>query len=153
GEVTRADVPMQHLVALPASAPPPQVEKPPPPPDSVVEERVEVTSLGLSLHGVFWRPKSAKGDVPVVVIVAGSGPTDHDGNNPIGGRARPYRLLAEALAERGVATLRYDKRGVGESVGKIDYNALTLGDFVADAAAMVRAARGRPHVGKVTLLG
>ena len=51
-------------------------------------------------------------DAPVVVIIPGSGPTDRDGNNPLGVTAAPYRLLAEALAAQGVSTLRADKRGM-----------------------------------------
>ncbi len=48
---------------------------------------------------------------PVVLIIPGSGPTDRDGNNPLGVTAAPYRLLAEALAAKGVSSVRIDKRG------------------------------------------
>src|SRR5690242_10263056 len=48
----------------------------------------------------------------VVVIIPGSGPTDRDGNSPLGVKASTYRLLAEGLSSRGIATLRYDKRGM-----------------------------------------
>jgi len=51
------------------------------------------------------------------LIIAGSGPTDRNGNNPQGVGARPYELLSEALAKYGIATLRYDKRGIAESRG------------------------------------
>ena len=49
---------------------------------------------------------------PVALLIAGSGSTDHDGNGP---QAKPATLkkLAEQLAERKIATLRYDKRGAG----------------------------------------
>lgn len=65
------------------------------------------------LHGTLLSPDGQPR--AAAVIIAGSGPTDRDGNSPMGLRAAPYRLLAEALAERGIATLRYDKRGIGES--------------------------------------
>ena len=66
------------------------------------------------LKGTLLRPEGgAKG--PAVLIIAGSGPTDRDGNSPLGVSASSYRLLAEALADRGITTLRYDKRGVGGS--------------------------------------
>ena len=45
---------------------------------------------------------------PVVLIVPGSGPTDRDGNNPLGVKASAYRLLAEGLAAKGIATVRID---------------------------------------------
>ena len=48
---------------------------------------------------------------PVLLIIPGSGPTDRDGNSPLGVKAGTYRLLAEALAARGVSSVRIDKRG------------------------------------------
>ena len=71
---------------------------------------------------------------PVVVVIPGSGPTDRDGNSPLGMTAASYRLLAEALAERGVSTLRIDKRGMfGSKAAVADPNAVTIADYAADA--------------------
>lgn len=54
--------------------------------------------------------------VPGVVLVAGSGPTDRDGNNPlVPDRIDLLKGIAQLLAEAGIATLRYDKRGIGAS--------------------------------------
>lgn len=66
------------------------------------------------LHGTWLAPADAPRAVGV--IIAGSGPTDRDGNSTQGIRASTYRLLAEGLAAQGIATVRYDKRGVGESL-------------------------------------
>ena len=52
-------------------------------------------------------------DKPVVLIIPGSGPTDRDGNNPLGVSAASYRLLAETLAARGIGSIRIGKRGMG----------------------------------------
>jgi pimeloyl-ACP methyl ester carboxylesterase len=50
------------------------------------------------------------------LIISGSGPTDRDGNSPmLPGANNSLKLLAEALAARGIASLRYDKRGIGET--------------------------------------
>ena len=57
---------------------------------------------------------------PLVLIIPGSGPTDRDGNSPLGVTAAPYRLLADALAERGIGTLRIDKRGMFASKAVAD---------------------------------
>lgn len=87
---------------------------------------------------------------PAIVVIPGSGPTDRDGNNPLGVTAAPYRLLAEALATKGVATLRIDKRGMfGSRAAVADGNAVTIADYAADvrgwAAALAKRA-GRPCV-------
>jgi len=50
------------------------------------------------------------------LILAGSGPTDRDGNSADGGGVDTLKLLAEALAERGIASVRYDKAGVAASL-------------------------------------
>ncbi|MEL7699648.1 alpha/beta fold hydrolase [Citromicrobium bathyomarinum] len=70
---------------------------------------------------------------PAVLIVPGSGPTDRDGNSPLGIAAQTYKLLAEALAQRGIASVRIDKRGMfGSAAAVPDPNAVTVDDYVAD---------------------
>src|SRR5271154_5772234 len=70
------------------------------------------TSVG-KLYGFVDLP-NGKGPFPVVVLIAGSGPTDHDGNQP---RLKidNLKMLGQALAQRGIAVLRYDRRGIGKS--------------------------------------
>lgn len=89
-------------------------------------------------------------NAPVVLIIPGSGPTDRDGNNPMGLTAAPYRLLAEALATTGVSTVRIDKRGMfGSKAAIADGNDVTIGAYAADAHAwvdMLRKRSGRPCV-------
>ena len=91
---------------------------------------------------------------PVVLIIPGSGPTDRDGNNPLGITAAPYRLLAEALAAKGVSSVRIDKRGMFGSKGAIaDANKVTLGDYAADTHQWVAAIRKRTDAPCVWVLG
>ncbi|MGE5561826.1 MAG: alpha/beta hydrolase [Bacillota bacterium] len=91
---------------------------------------------------------------PVVLVIPGSGPTDRDGNNPLGVTAAPYRLLAEALAARGVSTVRIDKRGLfGSKQAVADPNKVTIADYAADAHAWVAAIRERTGAPCVWLLG
>src|SRR5579872_2614298 len=75
-------------------------------------ESSEVTwQLGsTTMYGTLVRPVGP-GPFPAVVMVAGSGPTDRDWDSPL--LPGTARLLAEALARAGIASLRYDKRGVG----------------------------------------
>ena len=91
---------------------------------------------------------------PVVLIIPGSGPTDRDGNNPLGVTAAPYRLLAEALAADGVTTVRVDKRGMFGSKAAIpDANAVTIADYAADVHAWAKAIRVRTGAKCVWVLG
>jgi len=103
------------------------------------------------LSGTILTPASAGG--PVVLIVPGSGPVDRDGNGP-GMPASTYRLLAEGLAERGISTIRIDKRGMyGSRAALADANAVTIGDYAADVRAWVSAIRQRTGAPCVWVLG
>jgi pimeloyl-ACP methyl ester carboxylesterase len=88
------------------------------------------------------------------LIIPGSGPTDRDGNNPLGVKAAPYRLLAEALAAKGVSTVRADKRGMfGSKAAIVDANAVSIADYASDAHQWVDALRKRTGAKCVWLLG
>jgi pimeloyl-ACP methyl ester carboxylesterase len=106
------------------------------------------------LHGTLLSPASVARDAEPVLILAGSGPTDRDGNNPLGVRAAPYRLLAEGLAARGIATPRVDKRGIGASAAAMTSQAdLRIQHYADDALAWVAALRARTGARCVWLLG
>ncbi len=77
-------------------------------------------SDGVTLAGTLLLPAwSELQKVPGIVLVAGSGPTDRDGNNPlVPQRIDVLKLIAELLAGSGIATLRYDKRGIGGSTAR-----------------------------------
>jgi pimeloyl-ACP methyl ester carboxylesterase len=103
------------------------------------------------LEGTFV---DAGAKAPVVLIIPGSGPTDRDGNNPLGVAAAPYRMLAEALAAKGVSTVRIDKRGLfGSNAAVADPNAVTIGDYATDTHSWVAAIRERTGAGCIWLLG
>ncbi len=102
----------------------------------------EITAPGPEgpLAGTLLMPDQA--EAPVVLIIPGSGPTDRDGNNPLGVAASSYRLLAEALAARGIASARIDKRGMFGSKAAIpNANDVTIGGYADDIAAWVEALR------------
>lgn len=80
---------------------------------AIIEEAVKLETASADLYGTMLLPES-KRKVPVVLIVAGSGATDRNGNSPLGSN-NSLKLLAENLAANGIASLRYDKRGVGET--------------------------------------
>jgi pimeloyl-ACP methyl ester carboxylesterase len=91
---------------------------------------------------------------PVVLIIPGSGPTDRDGNSPLGIKAAPYRLLAQGLAAKGISTVRIDKRGMFGSKGAIaDANKVTVADYTADAHSWVASTRKATGAKCVWVLG
>lgn len=116
------------------------------------EETIEAPGPRGSLLGTFIA--RAGFHAPPVLILPGSGPTDRDGNNPLGVRASPYRLLAEALAERGIPAAIIDKRGMFASAGAIENpNAVTLADYAGDAASWIAVLRARTDAPCVWLAG
>ncbi len=92
-------------------------------------------SIG-KLYGTLTRPKD-KRKVPVVLMIGGSGPTDRDMNQGQALRTNSFLLLAKGLAENGIASLRYDKRGVGTSMEAVNKSSLTLDDFINDAKLFI----------------
>jgi pimeloyl-ACP methyl ester carboxylesterase len=121
------------------------------PPASVAESTYTFRSGSFTLEGTLARPRAGS-RVPVAVIVAGSGPTDRNGN---AGALRPnaYAQLAWRLAERGVASLRYDKRVLPSARGQLDPAALTFDDLAGDVAAAARSLQGDPRFGGVVIIG
>jgi len=131
---------------------------------AVVEEAVKLeTSVG-NLYGTLLLPRSKK-KVPVVLIIAGSGPTDRNGNSPLlKGSNNSLKLLAEGLAAQGIASLRYDKRGIGES-GKEMFLAaqktnkmpreedLSFDNFIDDAVLWGQKLRDDKRFSGVTIAG
>ncbi|MFK4057900.1 alpha/beta hydrolase [Brevundimonas sp. NPDC046655] len=114
---------------------------------SPVATPVELASTPAALHGTLLTPEAQTR--AAAVILPGSGPTDRDGNSgQFGIRASTYRLLAEGLAERGVATLRIDKRGIAGSAAAATSEAdLRFNTYVDDArawAAEAAAKTGQP---------
>jgi hypothetical protein len=90
-----------------------------------------------AIHGTLLLPADVSKPVPVVLIIAGSGPTDRDGNNPIiPGHNDSLKMLATDFAMNGIASLRYDKRGIGQSAvpGQKESD-LRFDTYVDDAVA------------------
>lgn len=117
----------------------------------------ESTSLATPTGAIFGTLElpSAHAPVPVVLIIAGSGPTDRDGNTPVfASPNNSLRLFAEGLASRGIATLRYDKRGVGASkLAATTEKNLRVATYIEDAAAWIKSLRGDRRFSTVTVAG
>jgi pimeloyl-ACP methyl ester carboxylesterase len=103
----------------------------------------------VSLAGTLTLPPGA-GPFPAAMLIAGSGPQDRD--ETVAGH-RPFLVLADHLTRKGVAVLRYDKRGIGKSTGNFDQ--ATTEDFASDAAAALGYLKSRKEIdpGKIGLIG
>jgi uncharacterized protein len=143
-----ADSSLSSTIPLPEALLRPQ-EPEEPYPYRVVEVSFTNTDAGIDLSGTLNLPEGS-GPFPAVVLVTGSGPQNRD--EEIFGH-KPFLVIADYLARRGIAALRYDDRGVGASKGK--FSAATTFDFAADAASAVAFLAARPGIdaGKVGIVG
>ena len=120
---------------------------------TVLQRPINLDTGQGTLHGSLLLPR---GDTPppVVLIIAGSGPTDRDGNNPAGGRIDNLKRLALLLANEHIASVRYDKRGVAASQPAApDERDLSVERYVADAVAWGQKLKADPRFGSLIVLG
>jgi len=106
-------------------------------------------NLKISLAGTLTLP-SGQGPFPAAILLSGSGPNDRD--EYLAGH-RPFLVLADHLTRKGIAVLRFDKRGIGKSTG--DYANATMEDFTGDAEAAFAYLKTRKEVDakKIGLIG
>ena len=120
---------------------------------TVLQRPISLETGSGELFGSLLLPKSDN-PVPVVLILAGSGPTDRDGNNPDGGRNDSLKRLAWVLAKHNIASVRYDKRGVAASLAATpDERNLSVEAYVNDAVAWSQKLKSDPRFGPLILLG
>lgn len=125
-------------------------EPKPPFPYRVENVQFENQSAKVSLSGTLTYPEGYKEGqkVPVVLMVTGSGPQNRD--EELMGH-KPFLVLADRLARHGIASLRYDDRGVGQSTG--DFSSATTAALATDALAGIKYLRGLKKFSCVGILG
>lgn len=119
-----------------------------------VGEAVQVEVKGGTMHGLLQTPQG-EGPFPVMIIIAGSGPTDKDGNSAVlPGKNDSLKMLAEDLAAQGVASIRYDKRGIGKnrSLGGEEED-IRFEHFIDDAKSWAQFAKEDKRFSKVGIIG
>jgi hypothetical protein len=100
------------------------------------------TAAGHTLAGTLTVPRGASGPMPAVVTITGSSPQDRDNNTPFGGPYRIFRQVADTLGRRGIAVLRMDDRGIGESTGDFaSANTAQRADDIRAGIAYLRTLR------------
>ncbi|MBO0939917.1 alpha/beta fold hydrolase [Fibrella sp. HMF5335] len=117
-------------------------------------------NVSLTLEGTLTLPPGARKPVPVVMLIAGSGPTDRNSNSAIPGydSINTFRQLAEQLASQGVAVFRYDKRGTGTNRAAFiaqmqQLQRSVFDDAVADAVGFIRQLQADKRFSRVIVAG
>jgi hypothetical protein len=119
----------------------------PQPPFPYKATEVVFDNDGIALAGTLIIPDGS-GPFPAAILVSGSGSQDRD-ESLLG--HKPFLVLADSLARQGIATLRYDDRGVGGSTG--DPLGATTADLATDAKAAVDFLRDQPNIEAIGLAG
>jgi len=146
---------MAAAVALPlgALAAPDDAATPTPELRSLGDDIALELPGGKKMYGSLTLPRVAK--LPVVLIVPAAGPIDRNGNTARAGLSTDvYAYLAAALRDRGIASLRYDKRGVGESSSVVASEVeVRFGDYAQDAERWVTKLRADRRFRAVGIVG
>ena len=147
----------QNGVSFPMNLEPGNIDKPnrpqePLPPFDYQTEEVSFTNhqANAVFSGTLTYPTgySPEKHVPVVLMITGSGPQDR--NEEVFGH-KPFLVIADYLAQNGIASLRYDDRGVGQSTG--NRTECTSKDYAEDAASGLQWLKESGKFGKIGVLG
>src|SRR5262245_9230042 len=117
-----------------------------------IEQRIRLETETGVLHGSLDLPNGTP-PFPIVLIIAGSGPTDRDGNQALL-KNDSLKLLGQALASKGIAALRYDKRGIAESAAAAPKEEdLRFETYVADAVQWINLLRRDSRFSSIGIIG
>lgn len=120
-----------------------------------VDQPVTFRAGDMTIYGSYRHPDGRQAPVPAALLIAGSGPTDRDGNSTlIKGTVGTLNALADWLAADGVASLRYDKLGTGQT-GIGPYGAgrpIDLAPYEQEAAAALTYLASQPGVNRDRLM-
>lgn len=115
-------------------------------------EPITLTTPTGQINGTLLTPKAGKA-TPVVLLLSGSGPTDRDGNQPMM-MNNSLKLVAEGLEKNGIASVRFDKRGVGESAKALTAEKdIRFDNYIDDAKAWVALLKNDARFSHVFIAG
>ena len=113
-------------------------------------ENIAVNSL---LNGTLYAPIKQKNTTKLVILIAGSGPTNRDGNQ-IGLTNNSLKFLAESLVKNGIAVYSYDKRIFAQMAsGKLDEAGLSFDNFIDDTKAVILYFKNQKKYHSITVAG
>lgn len=117
-----------------------------------VETQITLQTKNGDIYGTLTTPKEFS-KIPVALIIAGSGPTDRNGNNPYM-KNNSLQKLAYELSKKGIATLRYDKRGIAGSVkAGINEFDLRFENYIKDAKEWIQLLKQDLRFSEVIVIG
>lgn len=114
------------------------------------KDSITINSL---LKGTLYTPLKTNKTTNLVILIAGSGPTDRNGNQK-GMTNNSLRFLAEELVKKNTAVFSYDKRIFAQmATGKLDEASLSFDDFINDAKAVVTYFKNQKKYHRITIAG
>lgn len=116
----------------------------------VLTQEVEVNSL---IKGTLFSPENVAKQTKLVILIAGSGPTNRNGNQ-VGTQNNSLKFLAEGLAQNGIAVFSYDKRIFAQIINKtFDEKTLSFEDFINDAKDVIAYYKSQKKYSKIIIAG
>lgn len=119
--------------------------------NKTTSQEIEVNSL---IKGTLFSPEKVTKKTKLVILIAGSGPTNRSGNSTIGGVNNSLKYLAEGLAQNGIAVFSYDKRIFAQMITKtLDEKTLSFEDFINDAKDVITYFQSQKKYSKTIIAG
>jgi pimeloyl-ACP methyl ester carboxylesterase len=118
-----------------------------------ISSEVIIENSVCKIYGTLLAPENLDNKIPVVILIAGSGPTDRDGNNT---QISPNSLkfLAQELAKNNIASLRYDKRAIAKSkIENFKEDSLRFENYVEDAILWIDFLKADKRFSKIIVAG
>lgn len=113
----------------------------------VKDEHITTVTIDNGMKVALEMPTNAD-TMPVVIIIAGSGPTNKDGNS------NSLKMLSQQLLEKGIATVRFDKRGLGDNAALIAHEKdLTIDMLIEDVISMIQFMKQDKRFTSVSIIG
>lgn len=117
------------------------------------EKEVFITNAQGNVHGTLTLPNVKGKEIPVALIIVGSGPTDRDGNSTFM-KFKNIQMMSDSLVQMGITTLRYDKQGIGESKDALNTGTnFSVQDYIEDVKLWINFLENHKKLGEITLIG
>jgi pimeloyl-ACP methyl ester carboxylesterase len=121
---------------------------------SFTESDIVLQTSSGQIFGTLTVPQHITHKIPVALVIAGSGPTDRNGNSAAGLKTNAYQQLAHALTTRQIASLRFDKRGIAASAAAMKKETdVRFEDYIKDAEGWIDLLKKDQRFSSVVIIG